>query len=46
MGDVHFCRTSQSTGISQIDLLQVIGNKLVEDVKINQVIDWNHIRER
>ncbi len=45
MGDVHFCRTSQSTGISQIDLLQVIGNKLVEDVKINQVIDWNHIRE-
>ena len=46
MGDVHFCRTSQSTCISQIDLLQVIGNKLVEDVKINQVIDWNHIRER
>jgi len=46
MDDVHFCRTSQSTGISQIDLLQVIGNKLVEDVKINQVIDWNHIRER
>lgn len=46
MGDFHFCRTSQSTGISQIDLLQVIGNKLVEDVKINQVIDWNHIRER
>ncbi len=46
MGDVHFCRTSQSTGISQIDLLQAIGNKLVEDVKINQVIDWNHIRER
>lgn len=46
MGDVHFCRTSQSTGISQIDLLQVIGNKLVEDVKMNQVIDWKHIRER
>jgi len=46
MDDVHFCRTSQSTGISQIDLLQVIDNKLVEDVKINQVIDWNHIRER
>ena len=46
MNDVHFCRTSQSTEISQIDLLQVIGNKLVEDVKINQVIDWNHIRER
>ena len=46
MEDIHFCRTSQSTGISQIDLIQVIGNKLVEDVKINQVIDWNHIRER
>ncbi|MEC7595841.1 MAG: N-acetylneuraminate synthase family protein [Pseudomonadota bacterium] len=46
MGDVHFCRTSQSTGISQINLLQVIGNKIVEDVKINQVIDWKHISER
>ena len=46
MGDIHFCRTSQSTDISQIDLLQVIGNKLVEDVKINQVIDWKHISER
>ena len=46
MGDIHFCRTSQSTDISQIDLLQVIGNKLVEDVKINQVIDWKHISAR
>jgi N,N'-diacetyllegionaminate synthase len=46
MDDVHFCRTSQSTGISQIDLIKIIGNKLVKDVKINQVIDWNHIRER
>ena len=46
MGDVHFCRTSQSTGISQINLLQVIGNKIVEDVKINQVIDWKHICEK
>ena len=46
INDVHFCRTSQSTGISQIDLLQVIDNKLAEDVKINQVIDWKHIGER
>jgi N,N'-diacetyllegionaminate synthase len=46
INDVHFCRTSQSTEISQIDLLEVIGMKLVEDVKINQVIDWKHIRER
>ena len=46
INDVHFCRTSQSTDISQIDLLQVIGNKLVEDVKINQVIDWKHISAR
>jgi len=44
--DVHFCRTSQSTEISQIDLLEVIGEKLVEEVGINQVIDWKHIRER
>ena len=28
MGDVHFCRTSQSTEISQIDLLQVIGQQV------------------
>ena len=46
INDVHFCRTSQSTEISQIDLLEVIGEKLVEKVLINQVIDWKHIRER
>jgi len=46
MEDVHFCRTSQSTGISQIDLLQVIDNRLVKDVKMNQVIDWKHVRDR
>ena len=46
INDVHFCRTSQSTEISQIDLLEVIGEKLVEKVVINQVIDWKHIRER
>ena len=44
--DIHFCRTSQSTEISQIDLLEIIGEKLVEEVRINQVIDWKHIRER
>jgi len=32
--------------MSQIDLLQAMGSKLVEDVKINQVIDWNHLSER
>ena len=46
INDVHFCRTSQFTGMSQIELLKVIGNKLVEDVKINQAIDWKHIGER
>jgi len=46
INDVHFCRTSQFTRMSQIDLLKVIGNKLIEDVKINQVIDWKHISER
>ncbi len=44
--DIHFCRTSQTTSMSQIDLLQAMGSKLVEDVKINQVIDWNHLSER
>jgi len=46
INDVHFCRTSQFTEMSQIDLLKVIGNNLVKDVKINQAIDWKHISER
>jgi N,N'-diacetyllegionaminate synthase len=44
--DFHFCRTSQATEVSQIDLLESLGKNLVKDVKINEVINWNHIREK
>jgi len=44
--DIHFCRTSQVTDMSQIELLKVLGFKLTKDVKINQVISWKHINER
>jgi len=44
--DFHFCRTSQLTGVSQLDFLNVIGSELVENIKTNQVIDWNHIGKK
>jgi len=46
INDFHFCRTSQATEVSQIDLLESLGKNLVKDVKINEVINWNHIREK
>jgi len=44
--DFHFCRTSQITKISQILLLKAVGSTLVEDVKINTVIDLKHLNEK
>ena len=44
--DIHFCRTSQTTNVSQIDLLKYIGKNLVENVEINQVINWNHLSDK
>ena len=46
INDFHFCRTSQATEVSQIDLLESLGKNLVKDVKINEVINWDHIRDK
>jgi N,N'-diacetyllegionaminate synthase len=39
----HFSRTAQISDMSQLDILQVIGSKLVKDLKANQVILSKHI---
>jgi len=41
--DFHFCRTSQITDMSQVDILQAIGSKLTADIKASQVILSKHI---
>ena len=43
MKDLHFCRTSQITDLSQIDVLHFIGAKLARDIKVNSVILRKHI---
>jgi len=43
MENFHFSRTAQITDMSQLDILQVIGSKLVKDLKANQVILSKHI---
>ena len=43
INDLHFCRTSQITDISQIEIKQIIGNKLVKNIKAEQVIISNQI---
>ena len=40
--DINFCRTSQLTDISQIELLDNIKNPLQKDVKINETFYHNH----
>lgn len=44
--DFHFCRTSQLSGLSQLDFLKVTGSILVEGIKANQTIDWKHIKKK
>jgi N,N'-diacetyllegionaminate synthase len=44
--DFHFCRTSQVTTMSQLDLLNSKGNTLTNDLKINHVMDWKYFREK
>ena len=43
MNDIHFCRTSQVTDLSQIEIKQIIGNKLAEKIKADQVITSSQI---
>jgi N,N'-diacetyllegionaminate synthase len=41
--DFHFCRTSQVSDMSQLDISKVIGSKLASDIEANQVISSKHI---
>jgi len=43
--DFHFKRTAQVSDISQVDIFEVIGNKLVSNIKANQVILSKHIEK-
>ena len=45
MSKVHFCRTSQITSMSQIDILKSIKLKLklTEDVDPGKIIDWSQL---
>ena len=45
MDDFNFRRTSQITDMSQVDILQVIGNKLASNIEDNQVILSKHIKK-
>ena len=44
--DFHFSRTSQTTNISQIELLKALGTNLVKDIKVNTVIDFKHLNAK
>jgi len=37
-----FCRTGQKTAMSQIDITEMIGKKIIKDIQQGQVIDWYH----
>ena len=41
--DFRFCRTSQISDMSQLDISKVIGSKLASDIEVNQVISSKHI---
>jgi len=45
MDDFNFRRTSQITDISQVDILNLIGNKLASNIEDNQVILSKHIEK-
>ncbi len=40
--DLNFCRTSQITDMSQLDVLQFMGKRLASDIHANQVILSKH----
>ena len=43
--DFNFCRTSQVSDISQVDILKIIGSKLALNIQANQVILSKHIEK-
>ena len=45
MNDFNFCRTSQVSDISQVDILKIIGSKLASNIQANQVILSKHIEK-
>lgn len=44
--DFNFCRTSQVTKLSQIALLESVGKVLLDDIKVNDVIDTQHLVDK
>lgn len=44
--DFYFTRTSQVSDISQIDILQFIGNKLTSNINANKVILSKHVEKK
>lgn len=45
LDDFNFCRTSQITDMSQVDMLQAIGGKLILNIEANHVILSKHIKK-
>jgi N,N'-diacetyllegionaminate synthase len=45
LDDFNFCRTSQITDMSQVDILQAIGGKLISNIEANHVILSKHIKK-
>jgi N,N'-diacetyllegionaminate synthase len=41
--DFNFCRTSQNSNLSQIEILNAIGSKLSENIQAGQVICLKHV---
>ena len=42
LGDINFCRTSQTTDISQVELLEYIKKPLQKDLEVNTVFSSIH----
>ena len=40
--DVHFCRTSRNSRMSQLDLIDKVGETLVRDMEIDELFDWDN----
>jgi sialic acid synthase SpsE len=42
LSDINFCRTSQTTKISQIELLELVGSALTSNLAKGSVFNWQH----
>jgi len=43
---IRFCRTSQTTSMSQIDILKSAGLGLTTDIEPGQIIDWDQLDKK